>query len=421
MESNENEPSRRLFLNTISAGAVGLGLTQLFGCAPKAAPHVVKDQKGEIVPGFEKVEFDSKSLKKYTPVSEKKIRVGLVGYGYCEFAAHFGFQDHPNVEVVAVSDLFPDRVAELAKVTRCSKTYPSLTEMLKDKTIEAVFVATDAPSHARHCIEVLKSGKHVAVAVPATFGSLEEADELFETVKRTGLKYMMYETTSFHADVHAMREIYKADGFGKIIYSEGEYYHYMGEPLPSYKDWRVGLPPQWYTTHATGYHICVTGGSFTEVSCMAMPSIVPHLQAKNNRYQNPFGTEMAMFRTNEGGTSRMGISWDTPGWGGEVGRMRGQKGSFLCVEGDSCINSYIGLEKAVFPDLRRPGLPPGMSAGGHGGSHGHLTHEFVSSILEDRKPLVDVAMALNLTVPGIVAHQSALKGGELLKIPQYTF
>ena len=47
-------------------------------------------------------------------------------------------------------------------------------------------------------------------------------------------------------------------------------------------------------------------------------------------------------------------------------------------------------------------------------------HEFVSAILEDRKPLVDVAMALNMTVAGIVAHQSALKDGELMKIPQYT-
>jgi hypothetical protein len=43
------------------------------------------------------------------------------------------------------------------------------------------------------------------------------------------------------------------------------------------------------------------------------------------------------------------------------------------------------------------------------------------SILEKRKPLVNVAWALNMTVAGIVSHQSALKDGELLKIPQYTF
>ena len=73
-------------------------------------------------------------------------------------------------------------------------------------------MATDAPSHARHCIEVLKHGKHVASAVPAVFGSLEDAHKLFEAVKSTGLKYMMFETSCFHEDLYAMRQIYNAGG-----------------------------------------------------------------------------------------------------------------------------------------------------------------------------------------------------------------
>ena len=141
-----------------------------------------------------------------------------------------------------------------------------------------------------------------------------------------------------------------------------------------------------------------------------MPSIVSHLQAVNNRYKNPFGTEIALFRTNEGGMARMGVSWDTPGDSGERGRVRGQKGSFY--------GKYEGLEK-ILPDLNRPALPPGVPRGGHGGSHGNLMNEFITSILQDRKPLVDIAWALNLTVAGIVAHHSALKDGELMKIPQY--
>ena len=55
------------------------------------------------------------------------------------------------------------------------------------------------------------------------------------------------------------------------------------------------------------------------------------------------------------------------------------------------------------PDLERPALPPSVDPGGHGGSHGHLMNEFVAAILQDRKPLVDIAAALNMTVPGIVA------------------
>src|SRR5207249_5529318 len=125
------------------------------------------------IQGFEKAPDDPNAARGWKPVSDRKIRVGLVGYGVCKFAAAFGFQDHPNVEVVAVSDLFPDRCAELAKACRCEKTYPSLEKLVEDDRIEAVFVATDAPSHARHCLEVLKHGKHVASAVPAVLGSLE--------------------------------------------------------------------------------------------------------------------------------------------------------------------------------------------------------------------------------------------------------
>jgi hypothetical protein len=95
-----------------------------------------------------------------------------------------------------------------------------------------------------------------------------------------------------------------------------------------------------------------------------------------------------------------------------MGRVRGQKGSFY--------GKYEGNEKKL-PNTTRPALPPGVAPGGHGGSHGYLMNEFVSAILEDRSPLVNIAQALNMTVAGIVAHQSALKDGELLKIPQFTW
>jgi predicted dehydrogenase len=366
--------------------------------------------QAQTVPGFERQPVDANVSKDWQPISDRKIRVGIVGYGFCKFGAEFGFQDHPNVEVVAVSDLFPDRCQELAKACRCSQTYPSLEELVKDKKVEAVFVATDAASHARHCIEVLKHGKHVASAVPAVLGSLEDAQKLFSTVRSSGLKYMMFETSCFHEDLHAMRCLYRAGTLGKLVYSEGEYLHYMPEPLPSYQDWRVGLPPQFYPTHSNAYYVGVTGGTFTEVSCMGMPSTIPHLQRTNNRYHNPFGTQIALFRTSEGGTSRMAVSWDTPGYGGEMGRIRGQRGSFN--------EKYEGLKQEL-PAMVRPPLPPGVAPGGHGGAHGYLMNEFVCAILQDRKPLVDIAMALNLTVPGVVAHRSALKDGELMKIPQF--
>jgi len=394
---NQQRSNRRNFLGRLSAaGAVAgmTGMNWIAGNQPSAGAQAAGAQAAVHPSGH-------------------KVRVGIVGYGYCKFGAAFGFQDHPNVEVVAVSDLFPDRCRALAQACRCEKTYPSLEELVKDDSIEAVFTATDAPSHARHSMLVLQHGKHAATAVPAVFGSLEDAERLVEAVERSGLNYMMFETSCYRADCHAMRTAYRAGAFGKLLYSEGEYHHYHAspQPTPSYKDWRRGLPPMWYPTHATAYYVGVTGGRLTSVSCIGSPGHLPYHQLGANPYRNPFATETALFETSEDASSRMSVSWSMKSFYGESGRVFGRKG---CMNG----TQYSGLAKEL-PSLERPKLPPGVPAGGHGGSHGLLMQEFIYSILEERRPLIDVYAALAMTVPGIVAHQSALRGGERLPVPVY--
>ena len=354
---------------------------------------------------------EQQERKQWEPVSERKVRVGIIGYGVCRFGAAFGFQDHPNVEIVAVSDLIPERRQGLMKACRCDKSYESLEVLVKDPRIEAVFVATDAPNHARHCIEVLKHGKHVMTAVPAVFGSIEQAEQLLETVQRTGLKYMMAETSCFRADCYGMRKIYEAGGFGRLVYSEGEYYHYHATPIDSFKGWRVGMPPLWYPTHSTAYYVGVTAKRFTSVSCIGSNAGFSAYRPGANKYDNRFTDEVALFKTSEGGSSRMLMCKGIQSLIVERGRVFGERGWMDGTE-------YHGIAKKL-PDITRPALPPGMPAGGHGGSHGLLANEFVNSILENREPMVNVYEALAMTVPGIVAHQSALRDGETLKIPQY--
>lgn len=400
--------SRRGFLGASVLGTLGATL----------APSVRGDDAPKIQ-GFDETQTEIDKTKEWRPVSDRKIRVGIVGYGTCQFGAQFGFQNHPNVEIVAVSDLFPERCAGLAKACRCEKTYESLEKMVDDDSIEAIFVATDAPSHAEHAMLALNRGKHVACAVPAVWGGKpDQAERLFETVKKTGLKYGMFETSAFHDGVYASRKIYQAGGFGQMVYTEGEYYHYGTTSAPSYKNWRLGMPVQWYPTHATAYYVCVTGNSFTEVSCLGKPSYQKDRYNKDNAYGNEFGTEVALLKTSEGGAARMIVSFDTPGWGGEVGRNRGQIGAYGEQSGYWAADDETKARINKL-NLLKPALPEGMSAGGHGGSHGHLTNDFVEAILTDRNPVVNVALALNATVCGIVAHQSALKDGETLKIPQF--
>ena len=348
--------------------------------------------------------------------------LGLVGYGVCQFSAEFYFQNHPNVEVVAVSDLFPDRCAELAKKVKCEKTYPSLEEMVKDDSIEAIFCATDAPSHARHAKLCLEHGKHVCHAVPVFYGNPEDGDALFETVKKNpGLKYAMFETSTFHDDLYAMEKIYKAGGFGKIIYSEGEYDHTKepGAPsYPSYNDWRKNGFPLWYPTHATAYYVGVTHKSFLDVSAQGIRSTFPGADPKK------FVGEAAFLHTSEGGLSRM-MCCNAYGTYLEAGRVRGEIGGFDATyvpvaEGYTGTSDGRKIVEALGDSIKKPALPPGVDAGGHGGSHGYLCCDFVGAILKDQDTRVGIVDALNMTVPGYYAHLSALKDGETLKIPQYS-
>ena len=404
-----NNIDRRTFL--------GAGLTSAVGAALTA--KLAFGQEKPQIQGFDDTETEIDQSSEWRPFTDRKLRVGIAGFGACQFGAQFGFQDHPNVEVVAVTDLFPDRCDGLAKACRCEKQYPSLEEMIKDDSIEAVFLATDAPHHADHAVLALEHGKHVASCVPAFWGGTpEQADKLYETVKKTGLHYGMFETSAYHDDVYAARVIYHAGGFGEIVYTEGEYFHYAPVSTPSYNNWRVGMPVMWYPTHAAAYYTCVTFGSLTEVSAMGKPSINYFRQPENNAYGNCYGSEVGLFRTSSGGMARIMVSFDTPGWSCEVGRSRGQLASYS--EGYK-FNGAVPESQAIVDKLNllKPALPKTVDSGGHGGSHGHLMNNFVESILKDKDPLVDVATALNTTMCGVIAHQSVLKDGELMKIPQF--
>lgn len=160
----------------------------------------------------------------------------------------------------------------------------------------------------------------------------------------------------------------------------------------------------------------MTHGHFTEVSCIGTTDPHPLYGERRNPYRNPFRSEVAFFKTSDGGSARMTVAWGLPGYHGELGRCFGTKGCFRNdrYAGDS------GLVKGL--RLVRAGLPPGMvNNGHHGGSHPYLTDDFLRAILvPGHKVCVDVATALNTTVSGVYAHLSALKGGETLKIPVFS-
>lgn len=58
--------------------------------------------------------------------------------------------------------------------------------------------------------------------------------------------------------------------------------------------------------------------------------------------------------------------------------------------------------------------------GGHGGSHPHLAHRLLMAVLGETEPYPDAVQAANITCAGILSHESAMKGGDRVHLPDWT-
>lgn len=368
--------------------------------------------------------------------SERKVRVGIVGG---RFGTSFYFNEHPNCIVEAVSDLREDRRNKLMETYQCQKSYPSLTALLKDKKIEAVFLATPAPDHVRHTIECLRAGKHVLCAVPAAT-TLEECAALKQAVEQSGLKYMMAETSVYRQGAISVKKLFEEGKFGNLFSAASEYNHpgleayFFEEGKPT---WRHGFPPMLYPTHCTSFLISVTGARLTHVTAAGWGD--NHALLKNNPYNNPFWNETAFFKTNQDIPFRVEVNWKGALVEAERAEWRGDKMSFFYPDGRSkqfmtvrteqiqgkddagFVHTKNIVEPYEVPKWWQTDLLPERMRhdSGHEGSHTFITHEFLSAILEDRQPTINVYEAIAYTAPGIVAHQSALKDGEYMSIPSF--
>ena len=103
------------------------------------------------------------------------------------------------------------------KTYGCNNVYNSLSELVKDKNVDAVGVYTDGPLHVDHAVEAMEHGKHVISAVPACWATVEQGERLLDAVKRTGQTYMMAETSYFQQKTISARKFYEAGKFGRFI------------------------------------------------------------------------------------------------------------------------------------------------------------------------------------------------------------
>lgn len=237
---------------------------------------------------------------------------------------------------------------------------------------------------------------------------------------------MMAETSYYRTGAIRARQLVAEGGFGRVVYTEGEYYH---PSIGAAKDglsvrdgqrtWRWGFAPMLYPTHSTGFLVGVTRERLVEVSCYATRG--DDEAFVDNVYDNPFDNACAVFRTSADTVFRCNVFWNA--WNhGERAQWFGTEASLFMESWSGqpyALRFADGREETEYPSYNEE-LPESMRHdSGHGGSHAFLTHEFVTALLADREPAIDVYEAVAMTAPGIVAHESALRGGEQLKVPQF--
>lgn len=374
-------------------------------------------------------------------MSDKKINIAIIGLG---FGAEFIpiYQKHPNAHLIAVSQRNASKLNELADAFGIEKRYTSFDELIADPEIDAVHINTPIPDHGAQSIKALKAGKHVACTVPMAT-TVEECEEIVKLTREKGLTYMMMETVVYAREFLYMKELYENGELGKVQFLKASHQQDM-DGWPNY--W-PGLPPMHYATHCVGPVLALTRGEAEYVSCFGSGTIREELISN---YNSPYAVETThiKFRNSDLSAQVYRSLFDVARQYRESFEVYGSKKSveWPLIEGNPLVVHTAKKpepeipEEVESPDFAKL-LPKEIQhfttkgvydsdehqhlsftqGAGHGGSHPHLVHEFVNALVTGKAPYPNAKQSANMTCVGILAHECAQKGGELVKLPEFTF
>ena len=371
----------------------------------------------------------------------KKIKIAIVGLG---FGAEFIpiYQKHPNAELVAICQRNKTKLDQIGKAFGIEKRYTSYEELLLDPEIDAVHINTPIPDHGSQSIKALKAGKHVACTVPMAT-TVEECKEIVLLTQELGLTYMMMETVVYAREFLYIKELFEKGELGKVQFLKASHQQDM-DGWPNY--W-PGLPPMFYATHCVGPVLGLTKGEAEYVSCFGSGTIREELIPN---YNSSFAVETThiKFRNSDLSAQVYRSLFDVARQYRESFEVYGSKKSveWPLIEGKplvvhtakkpepeipeevECPDFAKLLPKEIQPfttqgvyDTEQQKHLSFIQGGGHGGSHPHLVHQFINALVQNIPPYPNARQSANITCVGILAHESALNGGEIKKLPDFTF
>lgn len=369
-------------------------------------------------------------------MSSKTAGVAMVGLG---FGAEFIpiYQRHPSAEVVAICRRNEKELNKVGDALGIERRYTNYDDVLADADVDFVHINSPIPDHAWMSLKALDAGKHVLCTVPMAT-SIDECRQIVEKVRETGLKYMMAETVVYSREFLYIKELYERGELGDIQYMAASHPQDM-DGWPSY--WERMIPMH-YATHVVSPVLGLVRGVAEYVSCFGSGRVRDDIREKSG---NQFAVESCHIKIKDSDVAAhiWRFLFDTARQYRESFDVYGTKKSFewSLVEGEEHVMHTAKKpepeipSRVEVPDYAQR-LPEPIrqftqtiqdaehlsfiQGGGHGGSHPHLVHEFVSALVDDRDPWPNAVTAANWTCVGICAHQSAEQGGAIVKLPEFT-
>jgi predicted dehydrogenase len=371
--------------------------------------------------------------KERMPMS--KVKVAVVGLG---FGAEFIpiYQKHPDSECYAICQRNEDHLNEIGDQFGIKRRFTKFEDLLSIDELDVIHVVSPIADHARMTVASLDAGKHTACTVPMAT-TTEDCLAIAQARKKSGKVYMMMETAVYSREFLYAKDLVESGKLGDIQFLRGSHQQNMG--LPGWPDYWYGFPPMHYATHAISPLLWLAQKKAESVVCHGSGRIQ---EDYIKLYDSPFAIETAIIKLadSELACEVTRSLFNTIRQYRESFDVYGTKLSFeweqVAGEDPVIYSGYEDAERVKVPDyghLLPKEIAPFTGRGvydeehehtsfiqgsGHGGSHPHLTHEFIRAIVENRESAVDARAAANWTMAGICAHESAMSDGKRIQIPQ---
>ena len=149
------------------------------------------------------------------------LRVAVIGAGYWGPNLVRNLSEAPGAAPVAVADLSPERLEAIRKRFPAVRTTTNHREILEDRAVDAVCIATPVGTHRALAEEALAAGKHVFVEKPLA-ATVSDGEAIVRAAERAGKTLMVGHTFVYNPAVVAVKRILDGKGIGRIEYIDSQ-------------------------------------------------------------------------------------------------------------------------------------------------------------------------------------------------------